>query len=79
MLKEIEEFLFCDIMPSIPVPRTPGEAVAVLLTLWILLLIFNIFLFNTGINTTMNILLISLIAITIIGYFLGKRYFKNRK
>jgi len=77
MLKEIEEFLFCDIMPPIPAVRTPGQAVAVLLTLWILLLCFNIFLFDSGINTPMNILLIALIAITIIGYFLGMKVLKN--
>jgi len=59
--------------------KTPERAVTVLSICWIALLISNIFLFDTGINTPMNFGFILLTTITIIIYFLGKRYFKNRK
>jgi len=65
-------------MVVVPPVRTPLQAVAVLLTLWIVLLILNIFLLKTEINTTINLFLIVCIAITIIVLVSGIIYVKKR-
>jgi hypothetical protein len=79
MLKQLKQFLFCDKIVIIPPVRTLGQAVWVLSTLWICLLIINIFFFGIGINTPINLAFIVLTVITIIAYILGRRYWKNRK
>jgi len=77
MLKQNRLFLLSDIL-VLPV-RNPEEAVSVLLTMWILLLFFNIFFFKTEITTLMNLVFIVLIIITSIGYIIGKRYWEKNK
>ena len=63
--------------------KTTKEAVimfvAILVIIWICFLIMNLFLLKTEITAPTNLIFITLIIVTITIYFLGKRYFENRK
>ena len=82
MLKYFRRFLLLATMVFY-LAKTTKEAVimfvAILVIIWICLIIMNLFLLKTEINTPTNLFFILLIIVTITAYFLGKRYFKSRK
>ena len=77
--KELLTYFNYDIMPVGPMPSTPKQAVIVLITLWFSLFVINVFLFNIGWSELVNIAFILLIIIAFSAYFLGEKYYKNRK
>ena len=82
MLKYFRRFLLLATMVFY-LAKTTKEAVimfvAILVIIWICFIIMNLFLLKTEINTPTNLFFILLIIVTITAYFLGKRYFENRK
>jgi len=68
---------FSDIMLVPPMVERPGQVVGVLVLLWFLFIIFNIFLSKQPIFSTTNLIFISFIIATIIVYFFGKKFFKG--
>jgi len=76
--------LFSDVLPIIPAEIRTNEQLFIVLfiiplSLFILVLLFNIFILGNGINTLINIILIVLSGILLTGYILGRRYLKNHK
>ena len=64
--------------PAIIGAESPKHFVMFLVPLWVAFIILNTIIFKT-IITTANLIFIALIIITILVYFLGKKYFENRK